>query len=124
MIITGVSYKDLAAALDGVSVMYGGNIIWNRTPESLNKAGTRWRLTLRCISSKRPGHSIRDNPFSGSTRNLVSACWHAHGRFFDALPAGAVIHAGGRVFMAGDPWKDYNIGSQMFPAHASGCCGC
>ena len=116
MIITGATQTQLEDALEEANRRFDWNLRWNRF-EALS--ATRFHVTLRVEDSRRPGHR-----WGRSGRRLVAACWHAHGRFFDALPKGAVIRASGRVIRPGDPWEDRNIGSIIFPMYYSEACEC
>lgn len=126
MIVRYASMENLESALLVVNEKYAGNIVWNRAPEPLNHSGLAWRLTLRCISSRGAGRRISRAgvPFGRTPRRLISACWHVHGTFFDALPLGAEIVALGRAIRPHNAWQDYNIGSIMYPALASEACDC
>lgn len=126
MIVANVTLAELESARARVSKQYGDNIIWNRAPEALNKRGDRWRLTIRCRSSKGLGHGVSRSalPFGGRPRRLPTACWHVHGNFFDALPACATILARGHAMRPQDSWKDYNVGSIVNPIFASESCDC
>lgn len=125
MIIVNVSQSELDDALNSINARFDNNIIWNRSPEPLNGAGTRWRLTLRCKSSKGLGHARARYGWSGELgRRLVSACWHVHGHFFVALPVGAIIHTSRLTTYPGSPWHDFNVGSIMYPCPASEACDC
>lgn len=124
MIVSNVTLAELEAALQETSNRFGGNVRWNRSPEALNRACTRFRLTLRCVSSAREGRSIRRNPFTHHTRNLIFACWHVHGTFFDFLPVGATILSRGQRIHPHDAWVDFNIGSVLYPCYASESCSC
>jgi len=121
MIIRNVTRQDLEKALETVTARYDGNVIWNRAPEPLNARGTAWRCTLRVKDSHGPG--ARLSP-SYQRRHTVAACWHAHGVFFDALPAQAVIVTGSTKTRPGAPWHDWNAGSYLSPAYMSELCEC
>lgn len=125
MKIKGVNRQQLEDALTVVNDKYEGNIGWKRI-EALNRAGTRWTVTIRCHSSKAPGHSISYNQvlYGGNPRRLTSACWHVHGTFLDALPVGIEIRTRGQVTYSGAEWEDFNVGSVMFPRYASESCEC
>lgn len=122
--------KVLRAALSKVNKKYSGNIKWNR----FDKSGNWYNVTLRCVSSKGPGHRVAVPRYSdGKQRNMISACWHAHGDFFDALielDENVIIKgAGGTIFVdeSGDTagnWMDRNIGSFMEPFYHSEACEC
>ena len=122
MIVRGATYVQLLNALKETNFWFDDNIIWNHEPELMSARAYRWRLTLRCKSSKAAGHRI--SHYGGKARNTVSACWHVHGTFFDALPDASTILALGRVIRPGDAWQDFDVGSIMYPMMASACCGC
>ena len=126
MIVNGATYVQLENALKETNLCFDGNIIWNHEPELMSARAYRWRLTLRCKSSKAAGHRISHaaEAYGGKARNTVSACWHVHGTFFDALPTLSTIFALGRVIRPGDAWQDFNVGSIMYPMMASESCGC
>ncbi|MAH44877.1 hypothetical protein CMI37_03560 [Candidatus Pacearchaeota archaeon] len=115
MIIGNVTMSELESALYQTNTEFEGNVIWNR----VESEGRRFRVTLRVRDSK--GSGARR---SASGRRLVSACWHVHGTFFDALPTEAVIRTAGRVKRPGDVWEDWNIGSMMYPTMHSQACDC
>tara|TARA_Y100000310_G_C20430071_1_gene691039 strand:- start:386 stop:760 length:375 start_codon:yes stop_codon:yes gene_type:complete len=123
MIITGATREELETALVGVNAQYGDNVTWNNL-EALS--ATRHRVTLRVHSSSGPGHRLGQNvhPATGNRRRMTAACWHVHGTFFDSLPVGTVIRAGGKAISPGDPWEDRNIGSMMYPLLYSEACDC
>jgi hypothetical protein len=119
MIIKNAAPIDLEEALSRVNLKYGNNIVWNRKPEPI---GRRFRCTLRVISSRGPGHRIG---FTG--RHLISACWHVHGDFFDALfdiNPNIVIVSRGKEITRATNWEDYNVGSLLYPMYASEACEC
>ena len=116
MQVSGASRQDIDAALDRANEQFDGNLQFNRGPDPV---GRRFRLTLRVANSKGAGAKLG---FSG--RRTVSACWHAHGAFFDALPEDATIRAGEQMIHPGDPWVDRNIGSMMQPLFFREACDC
>jgi hypothetical protein len=115
MKIRGVTENDLLNALDSVNKRFNGNIIFNR----FERNGRGFNVTLRVQSSKEAGHRI-----GHSGRRMVSACWHVHGYFFDALPFSAIIKSSGRDVRPGDRWHDWNIGSVVEPLYYSQACEC
>ena len=133
MIVRGATREELGKALELVNVKYQGNVSWNRRPE---KVGKGFRLTLRVKDSKGPGHRLgytsgslyfaktHDEEVKFSRRRrLVSACWHIHGDFFEALPPDAKIITGRGVVRPGQ-WPDYDIGSMLNPQMISEACEC
>lgn len=123
--LTTAKPSELETALKIVNARYGGNITWNRVPEP---TGKRFRFTLRCVSSKGPGHRRSIGIGYEKRRRLVSACWHVHGHFFDALfqvnPNAATKSAGYWVQGPTNNWIDWNIGSPMYPMMFSEACDC
>ena len=122
MIIIGAELNQIKAALADVAGRYGGNVIFNRFPESLGftrDGRPKYRLTLRVEDSKGAGARL-----SHQGRRMVSACWHVHGRFFMALPAACTIKAGPLTLTPVSPWYDMNIGSQAHPLLYSDACEC
>jgi hypothetical protein len=126
MQIRNVSESDLIKALEIVNRIYDNNITFNAL-ESLNYARNRWRVTLRVESSKKAGHRVG---FTG--RRLISACWHVHGDFFDALleinPNAVIITQLSRIYKENGKtygnWTDKNIGSIIQPLYYSEACEC
>lgn len=121
MKITNVTETDLENALSEVNKRFDDNITWNRFEQS----GNGFNITLKCKSSKKPGHRLG---FKG--QRMISACWHVHGTFFDCLwanpaSANAIIRAGSLVMKSsGDNWQDRNIGSIVQPLYFSEACEC
>ena len=113
--------EQIQEALDKANEHFGGNLIFNRGPDKYGKA---YRVTLRVEDSKGLGHRLTVSRYYGKQRRLVSACWHAHGRFFDALPEGTRIVVRHQTIYADERWHDYNIGSIMLPCYASEACEC
>ena len=119
MIARKVTLQELQAALVKVNQKYDDNIRWNR----LDCNGSALRFTLRVKDSKLSGAR---RGFTG--RRLVSACWHVHGDFFDALfqiqPAARIRSQGKLITAQGGNWVDGNIGSIMSPLAFSEACDC
>lgn len=119
MIIRNVTQEQLKQALDLVNEKYENNIQWN----NYKQEGRNFRVTLKCHSSKGVGHRI-----SHTGRNLISACWHVHGDFFDILlklNSEAVIKSANKTIdKHGGNWQDWNIGSMIYPLYFSEACEC
>ena len=123
------SIDDLNKALVTVNKQYDGNVTWNREPE---KNGRLIRFTLRVKDSKGPGHRLTcPHPFGdGKQRRLVSACWHVHGNFFEALFQAndkAVVMTGSdrkRITAEEGNWEDINVGPPIQPWYLSELCEC
>ena len=125
---THCTMSDLQRALEKVNEKYEGNIAFNR----LDTRG----FTLRVTDSKGPGHRLGFPPYKGSgmgndwdkRKRMVSACWHVHGDFFDALfeiNYNARITSRGKTIDSGQGnWEDFDIGSIMCPYYASEACEC
>ena len=131
MIIKNTSYNELQKALELTNKLYDNNITWNNFRQENNK-GTRFRVTLKCKDSKKAGHRL-GFPYSRTSgeekqRRLISACWHVHGDFFDALldlnPEIEIQVATHKINKDGGNWQDRNIGSMMRPLYYSEACEC
>jgi hypothetical protein len=122
MIIKGVTRAEIIVALQVANESFDGNLMFNRYPEYLGRTRDgkpRFRLTLKVANSRGMGAKL------GPTgRHTVNACWHAHGKFFNALPEGTIIEAAGKTFTVGDDWQDWNIGSMLHPMFFSEACEC
>lgn len=82
MKIRNVTRADLDRALEEVNETYNGNVIFDRIDCTSSRKGV-WEVTLRTVDSRKAGgRRVRSN----NGRRVITACWHAHGRFFDALP--------------------------------------
>ena len=114
--------EQIQQALDKANEEFADNLMFNNfTPE-----GKQYRVTLRVKDSQGLGARLGfPHSGTGKQRHLVSACWHAHGEFFDALPEGTSITVAqlGTIY-AGDSWQDRNIGSMMQPMYFSEACEC
>ena len=125
MLIKNVTQSNLEEALRLVNKLYDNNIEWNGFSSGYGYG--EYRVTLRVKDSKGAGHRI-----SHSGRRMISACWHVHGDFFDALlkiNPNAVIKT--RVAEEtltidkdGGNWQDRDIGSAVKPLMFSEACGC
>ena len=120
--IINATRENIQKALNEANKEFGGNLQFKRLDPLSNK---RYRVTLRVCSSRGKGARLGFPSYStGKQRHLISACWHAHGTFFDALPEGTRIQAGEIVTYPGEPWQDRNIGSLLNPLYFSEACEC
>lgn len=125
MIARKVTGFQMDQALSKLNEKYSGNIRWNRFDQN----GSFIRFTLKCKSSKEPGHSIGCCPTkAGRPRRSISCCWHVHGDFFDVLfvvnPEAVIMSRGERIDKDGGNWQDFNVGSMIQPLRASDKCQC
>jgi len=126
--IINTTKENIQYALDEANKEFEGNLEFNNLQRL---SDNRYRVTLRVKDSHGKGARLgipqRDwqtGEVTGKARHLISACWHAHGRFFDKLPEGTRIQTGGNTTYAGDKWEDFNIGSKIFPYYISEACEC
>lgn len=123
MKFTNVTQQDLEKALEVVNVKYKGNVEFN----NFQPQGKRFNCTLRVKNSRGPG-ARRSQDWNGKRRRLISACWHVHGDFFDALwdiAPDMNVFTGGMMYRdRGDNWQDMQVGSIMYPAYMSELCDC
>lgn len=122
---TTASTEDLHNALEIINKKYEGNVEFN----NFQPNGKRVSFTLKVKDSKEPGHRLGMFVTSkGNHLRMVSACWHVHGDFFDALfsvnPSATVTTAGKTITRHGGNWQDWNIGSIMNPLYYSEACDC
>jgi len=126
MIFKNATTEDLENALIVVNQRFNNNVIWNR----FDINGKNLNITLRVVSSKGRGHSIGYGYLlSGhKPKRLISACWHVHGYFFEALlkiaPDAVIISRGRRIDQYGGNWEDWDAGSMMYPQYMSEKCEC
>lgn len=86
MIIKNISINDIKKALVETNKKFDDNIIFRYGIVTLNKKGTRHRLTITVKSTKEKGHALGLSLTSrGNRRRLAAACYHAHGVFFDEI---------------------------------------
>ena len=121
MIIIGAKKEDIEAALEHANKYFNGNLRF-KTLDYLGFTRDK-RVKVTCTLT------VNDSKDIGSRRNfeggrIAAACWHAHGVFFDALPAGTEIRSCQTIMHAGDKWQDYNMGSIAYPLQASRACNC
>ncbi len=120
--IINAKHEDIQKALDKANESFDGNLQFNNFQRL---SDTRYRVTLRVKDSHKKGARLGFLDYeTGKQRHLINACWHAHGTFFDALPEGTRIQAGGIVTYPGEAWQDRNIGSLMNPLYYSEACEC
>ena len=136
MIIRNVSGEDLSKALTETRKKYNNNVIWNKYKQT---SETTFRVTLKVLNSHDKGARLGQQVLTrkdGSTyrKHISSACWHAHGDFFDNLlninENAVIVVATGKIYK--DPetlcivgnWEDRNIGSMMNPLYYSVACDC
>jgi hypothetical protein len=153
MLISHVALVDLSYALAEVNRQYDGNIRFKDgpTPVGHTRDGARkWCLTLTVNATSRkivdsekprrvhvetlPGVVVRHAStflvwgqlYDRPMKRISTACWHVHGYFMDALPSSAIIRIGREAtpHRPGDPWLDFDRGSQAFPFMASEACEC
>ena len=119
MIAKNCTIDDLQKALVEVNRRFDGNIDFRE----IEQQGRAIRFTLRVKDCKAPGHGR-----SCRGRRLVTACWHAHGHFFDAVhrinPKAIIVTMYAKITAQGGNWVDWNAGSIMFPHQASQACDC
>jgi len=128
MEIRNATLAQIGAALDEANEHFKGNLEF-RDITPLNKKGTGYRVTLRVKSSRGPGARLGQQVnHNGNRRHLPCACWHAYGKFIDALfseaPDARLITSGQRYTRDNWSWVDRNIGSMMSPLYYSEACEC
>ena len=123
MKIYNTTLETLQEALKRTNEIFNGNVIWNRSPESLNEKDTAFVLTLRVKNSS--DYGARRSTIG---RKMVSACYHVHGMFFDYLfeLSDTVRVRTGQQHLESkyDNWNDFNIGSEYQPCMMSYACEC
>jgi len=117
---TNATKNELEEALIAVNEMFEDNVIFKEIKQ-ISK--NRIQFTLRTKKSREKGSRI-----THSGRHHPSACFHAHGFFFDALFTinENIFIKSGRKKITKDSgnWEDRNIGSIMIPYMHSDACNC
>lgn len=133
--IISTTKENILLALTKANEKFDNNLTFNNFQRL---SDTRYRITLKVKDSHGKGARLASyqmqldswhNPTNfdeawRKRRHLISACWHAHGTFFDNLPEGTKIQTREVITYAGDAWQDFDIGSKMFPYYASEACDC
>ena len=127
MLIKGATEEQIHEALAKANQEFDSNLEFNNFEYIGHTRGgmQKHRVTLRVIDSRGKGARLGfPNYTTGRQRHLVSACWHVHGTFFDALPEGTTIQTGQHTIEPGDSWNDWDIGSMIRPMYYSEACEC
>jgi len=125
--ITNATKEQLNQALKTINKRYDGNVEFNRF-DIVSK--NRIAFTLRVKHSHGKGSRYGQSGLMGmgTKRHLISACWHVHGYYFEALLAvnpDAFVKTHGRTMdKNGGNWIDWNIGSMVHPVSYSSACDC
>jgi hypothetical protein len=136
--VTNATKEQLEAALAVINQRYDGNIKFggsgcfgNRTLDGITpKSKNRNTFLLRTVNCRGKGGSITHLPehWGKNPRHTGSACWHAHGYFFDALFAIDaniwIIARGCKITSRDGNWEDWDAGYAMKPDWMSQRCDC
>lgn len=128
MQIIGATEHEIKLALESANNAYDNNLVFKTCHETGNSRNGKPKhtVTLTVKSSKAKG--AKRNPANG--RRVAAACWHAHGDFMAALPAGTRIKtscgmSGMTEVVAPEVWgNDWGEGSKFEPYYASEACEC
>lgn len=125
MKIIGASREQIESALAHANQYFHGNLMFAGIDQRKTRRDGRevFNVTLKVLDSKEIG-SCRRNGRQGQWKRLAKACWHAHGVFFDSLPAGTELRIGSDTkFMAGDKWQDFEVqwNPTLMASHACNC---
>lgn len=126
MVIVGANQKEIDDALDFANEVFGGNL-W------LDHGRQHGSLILKSKEHGQPGAML-----SPSGKKVKIACWHAWGVFMDALPDGTIFKSvefvgyetdgrpkyAMRTHKPGDPWQDWERGTNKNPVWQSDLCQC
>jgi hypothetical protein len=130
--IRNATHEQIEIALQETNKTFEDNIIFKR----FDSTGKNYSVTLTVKDSKKKGSRLGFPEYDWQTRKVIkpgkhmrSACWHAHGLFYDNLfkiNDKIVIVSNGEKITATNNgnWNDRNIGSQMFPLYFSEACEC
>ncbi len=129
MIIKHTTKEELDKALEKINEKYDGNVVYNAIEDLKTVKSPSYRVTLKVKDSTKAGHRLGFSlTTKGNRRRMVSACWHVHGDFFDALleiNEDVIIKTGDKsVDKTGGNWQDWNIGSICEPFYYSEACDC
>jgi len=123
MLAKKCTINDLQTALEKVNQQYDNNIKFRR----LDQQGRGVRFTLTVNSSRGKGARLSVD-YANRRRHLAAACWHVHGNFFDCLfgivPEAEITSNGEKITKDYGNWRDWNIGSMMYPMAYSYACEC
>ena len=121
-------------ALAAANRRFDGNIVLKRGDQ---QSASEWQVTLTVVSSRRPGAVVKPvlcpKGNGKGWRRVSAACYHAYGRFMEALPSGTTVYSKPpylnvppRTIIIGldQVWQDFNVGSQLYPLMASEACQC
>lgn len=122
MVARNTTPDQLRLALAKVNKTFKGNVAF----ETFEPGRSSVKFTLRTLDSTKPGSR------RGQTgRRMAKACWHVHGKLFEALlainPEAVIISRGGPgavIDRNGGNWQDANIGSVLQPLMMSEACDC
>lgn len=125
MLIRNATEEQIRDALDQTNEDFDSNIRFKRLDAAGNtRAGDPKHTVTLTVNDSRAAGGRRSN----KGRRIAAACWHAHGTFMDALPEDCeivvAIRTGREVKRPGDPWQDFNIGSDYYPMYYSEACDC
>jgi len=115
---TDLTKEELTKALETINKEFNNNIIFYR----LEQQGKRLNFTLKVKNSSEAGARIG---FTG--RKVAKACWHVHGKLFDAMfdiNPNVIIYSQGKRITKHNNWTDVNIGSTYSPFYYSKACNC
>lgn len=130
MKLKNVTADQLRAIVESVSAnLYGGDLIFDREPETTGVNVVWIHFTLRTVTGRSPGARR-----THQGRRLAKACWHAHRdvmqALFDAYPAAELHTALARYigrdgFMTDFPATgDTQLGSVAKPIAMRDACDC
>jgi hypothetical protein len=123
MLFKHVSCEEMDIALGATNRKFNNNVQWN----NFQVKGKNIIATLKVRDSH--GNGAR---MTQEQRHLISACWHVHGTFFEALltinPNAIIITQAQTIFIKNgiiqNNWVDRNIGSVCSPFSWSYACEC
>lgn len=84
MLAKNVSSASVRRALAAANEFYDGNLRFASGPKVVAGGGVRFRLSVHSSSAAGARRGVKKKA-DGTPWRLAFACWHAYGRFFDAL---------------------------------------